>query len=82
MTQVNLLRFLPRWKPILRIGGIVAACVGLLCLPLGFGVSPKRDLSAFSRIADTGAFVKIGLALIFGGLLAVFVSRYAPGDME
>ena len=70
------------WKPFLRVGGIVAILVGLTCLPLGYGVSPKRDLSVFNNIVDTGAFVEIGFALIAGGLAALALSRFVPGDME
>ena len=70
------------WKPLLRIGGIVSIAVGLMSLPLGRGVSPKRDLSVFYSIADTGAFVKTGLALIVAGLIATLLSRFVPGEME
>jgi len=70
------------WKPILRIGGIVAMLVGFTCLPLGMGASPKRDLSVFNNIADSGAFLKMGLALMAGGLIAVVLSRFVPGDMD
>ena len=70
------------WQPVLRIGGIVGSLVGLMALPLGRGVSPKRDLSAFYLITDTGAFVKIALALVVAGLIAMILSLLVPGDME
>ena len=70
------------WKPVLRIGGIVTMLVGLTCLPVGFSGNPKRGLNVFTTIADTGAFVKMGFVLIAGGLIAVLLSRFVPGDME
>lgn len=66
----------------MRIGGIVTALIGVMCLPIGYGVSPRRDLSAFNNIVDTGAFVKAALALIAVGILAIVVSRLVPGDLE
>ena len=38
----------------LRIAGAATAAAGLLCLPVGYGIDPKRDLSAFSNLADIG----------------------------
>ena len=42
--------------------GIGAALigVGIICFPVGLGVSPKRDLSRFDNLADLGLFVKAG----------------------
>ena len=51
-----------------------------MCLPLGFGISPKRDLSAFSNIADTGAFIRVGIVLIVLGLTAFLLSHFVPSD--
>ena len=36
----------------------------------------------FTTIADTGVFMKMGFALISGGLISVLLSRFVPGDME
>lgn len=69
-------------KLILRIGGILCFAVGLLCLPLGYGVSPKRDLSVFSNLADMHAFIRAGLLLIAVGAAAFAVSHLLPGDID
>jgi len=54
----------------LKIVGIGMICVGLLSFPLGFGISPKRDLSAFSNLADLGVLIRFGMAsLVLGGVL-------------
>lgn len=48
----------------LQIAGAAVAALGVLCLPVGFGVNPKRDLSAFFNLADMGIFLKAALVLI------------------
>jgi hypothetical protein len=47
-------------------------------LPVGWGASPKRDLSAFNNAADLGAFVKPGVLLIAAGLLMVLLAFLLP----
>ena len=63
----------------LKIVGIGMICVGLLSFPLGFGMSPKRDLSAFSNLADLGVLIRFGMAsLVIGGVLlatSLFIPR-------
>jgi hypothetical protein len=49
-----------------------------MCLPIGYGISSKRDLSVFNNIADTGAFVKSAALLIAGGLIAIGLSHFTP----
>ena len=71
-----------RLKTVLRIGGIVVAGIGGMCLPIGFGDNPKRDLSLFNNLADLGAFVQIGLLLIALGLVVLGVSYAIPGEMS
>ena len=51
--------------------------LGFMCLPIGYGASPKRDLSLFFNFADMGFFLTIALALIPAGLLTFAVS-YLP----
>jgi hypothetical protein len=34
-----------------------------MCMPVGYGVSPKRDQSVFHNLADMNAFVVWGAAL-------------------
>ena len=62
--------------------GIVTVLVGLMALPLGMGVSPKRDTSFFSNLADTGMFVTYGLTLILVGIVALIVSAFLPTHDE
>jgi hypothetical protein len=71
-----------RVKTILRVGGIVIAAIGVLCLPLGFGVSPRRDLSFFNNLSDLGAFVGAGLALIALGLIAFGLSSFVRAETD
>ena len=71
-----------RLKTILRVGGTAIAAIGVLCLPVGFGVSPKRDLDIFSNLADLGAFVHLGITLVVLGLLALGLSRFIQSESE
>ena len=71
-----------RLKTVLRTGGTVVVAMGIVCLPVGFGISPKRDLSLFNNLADLGAFVQMGLILIAVGLLALGLSFMVPGEMS
>lgn len=71
-----------RVRVILRVGGTLAAAIGVLCLPIGYGVSPKRDLSMFNNLADVGAFVTVAVILILLGVIALLVSRFLPGDVS
>lgn len=57
-----------------RFFGVVLFLSGLLCFPLGIGINPKRDTSAFFNLADFSVFLKIGSVLITCGLLVLFVS--------
>ena len=57
--------------------GIVVVAVGMSCLPLGFGLSPKRDTSIFNNISDTGAFINpITVALLAVGILLIIISLF------
>jgi len=56
------------------ICGIVLCCLGIKCLPVGFGANPKRDLNIFNNYADGGAFAHTGLVLICAGLLIISLS--------
>jgi hypothetical protein len=51
-------------------------------LPVGYRVSPKRDLSAFDNFADIWAFFEFGLILIGIGLIAFLLPFFLPGDDE
>jgi hypothetical protein len=56
--------------------------MGLLCFPIGFGASPKRDTSAFSNFADLGIFFKAGLILLTVGLLLLVITLFIPRQNE
>jgi hypothetical protein len=65
-----------RAKLLLRIGGAAIAAFGLVCLPVGYGVNPKRGLSVFNNLADTGIFVTAGLVLIATGAVLLWLHGY------
>jgi hypothetical protein len=62
--------------------GIVIAVIGLGALPLGMGVSPKRDTNFFSNLADTGMFITYGLLMIVAGIVILIVSAFIPPHDE
>ncbi len=66
-------------KLLLRIGGAASLAAGVLCLPVGYGVNPKRDLSAFSNLADMGIFVTSGLIMVAIGAVLLLGSWLLPG---
>jgi hypothetical protein len=69
-----------RAKLLLRILGVAPAVLGLTCLPVAYGINPKRDLSVFSNLADTGMFVTAGFVLIAIGATLVLASWMLPGE--
>jgi hypothetical protein len=69
-------------RALLRAGGVVTFAVGLVCLPVGFGVNPKRDLSLFYNLADLGVFLTIGLILVAAGLVMAILSCLLRGERE
>jgi hypothetical protein len=69
-------------KIILRLGGLVCFAGGTMCLPKGYGVNPKRDLSVFFNLADMNAFIKIGLLLMAVGAVSFVASLVLPGEAE
>jgi len=66
-------------KLVVRIAGVVSIAGGALCLPVGYGINPKRDLSVFSNLADTSIFVTLGLVLLAVGMLLFLGSWLLPG---
>jgi len=68
--------------PWLRAAGILILAIGVLCLPLGIGISPKRDLSVFSNLADAGLFIKAGLVIAAVGVFIFFLSFLLPDEHE
>jgi hypothetical protein len=69
-----------RVKLLLKIGGISSILVGLMCLPIGYGVSPKRDLSTFANLADMGVLLKVSLLLVVVGAAILVASWLVPGE--
>jgi hypothetical protein len=67
------MRTLKSW---IRRTGVVMALVGLGALPVGMGVSPKRDTNFFNNLADTGMFIKYGLLLILIGIVILIGSIF------
>ena len=53
---------------------IFLICIGVMCFPVGFGVSPKRSLSLFDNLTNLGAFFKIGLILFLTGTVLLIIS--------
>jgi hypothetical protein len=69
-------------KTLLRVGGLVVAAAGGLCLPVQNYIVSKRNLSTFHNWADFGAFVQVGLVLIAVGLVAFGLSFLVRGEMS
>ena len=61
------------------IVGVVLCCLGFMCLPLGYGANPKRDLNLFSNFADLGAFIQTGFLLLGAGLLVFTLTLLISG---
>jgi hypothetical protein len=67
-----------RIKEILRVCGILILVLGVMCVPVGWGVNPQRDLSAFLNLADMGAFLTYAVIGIAIGLILLAASAVAP----
>lgn len=66
-------------KLVLRVAGVAAVAIGALCLPVGYGVNPKRHLSAFNNLVDTGIFTTVGLIMLAIGAILLLSSWVLPG---
>jgi len=53
------------------IVGVVLCFLGFMCIPVGFGASPKRNLSLFSNFTDLGTFFQTGIVLLSAGMLVI-----------
>ena len=69
-----------RAKLLLRTLGVAIPATGLVCLPVGYGINPKRDLSVFNNLADMGIFVTMGLILVAVGAILFVASWVLPGE--
>ena len=63
-----------------RVSGIIFLCVGLICLPIGFGDNAKRDTSLFFNLADLGGYIQDAMILIPAGILVILLSYRLPSD--
>ena len=72
------LDIVPRLREFLRVAGWFALILGIMCLPAGWGVNPKRDQSAFRDLADIGAFLKFAAVGIVSGVILLVVSALLP----
>ena len=52
--------------------------LGVMCVPVGWGVNPKRDQSAFLNLADMGAFLRYAAIGIASGLILLAASALLP----
>jgi hypothetical protein len=70
------------WTPrlIIQVAGIILFFAGLLCLPVGWGASPKRDTSLFFNFADLGLYLRAALILMPVGIGVAISSFLLPGD--
>ena len=80
-AQLNANERRRRWKAILRVGGFLLMLLGVMLRPHRDGIFTKRDLSAFSGVADVGAFASEALACIGLGLLLVAASFLIRADL-
>lgn len=71
-----------RLKARIRLAGILVLILGGMFIPIGHGVSPKRDLSAFNNLTDMGAFLTWAVALIGLGIVLIVVAVLLPGRFE
>ena len=69
-----------RAKLLLRIFGVASAVSGLACFPVGYGIKPARHESVFANLADTGMFIRLGLALMVVGAIMLALSWLLPGE--
>jgi hypothetical protein len=72
------IRSMQQLRLVLRVGGLLTAAAGVLFVPVGYGISPKRDTSVFENLVDTGVFIKVAFVLTTLGLLALLISKCLP----
>jgi len=65
-----------------RLTGVVIVAAGLLSLPVGLGVSPKRDTSFFHNLADLDGFSGWGVVVIGTGIVILILSILVPAGEE
>jgi hypothetical protein len=70
------------WTPrvVVQILGVGICVIGFLCLPVGWGASPRRDTSLFFNFADLGLYLQAALILIPAGIVVALLSFLLPGS--
>jgi hypothetical protein len=71
-----------RLKVFAGVTGMVLLILGVICMPIGYGVSPKRDQSAFYNLADMSAFLLWGSVLAGFGLILLVVAFTLPARFD
>jgi hypothetical protein len=68
------------WQPgrVVRLVSLVFFVLGLMFFPVGRGVNPKRDLSTFNQVVDTGVFLRLSLCFFGVSLLFLLISFLIP----
>jgi hypothetical protein len=69
-------------REFLQVAGMFALILGIICVPIGWGVNPKRDQSVFFNLADIGAFLRWAVVGIASGLILLLVSALLPRRPE
>ena len=75
-------RTVNRLKLFVRFTGMALLILGVICMPVGFGVNPKRDQSAFHNLADIRAFLLWGFLLAGSGVILLIVAAILPARAE
>jgi len=62
--------------------GWLLVILGVVFMPLGYGVSPKRDLSFFNDLADLPAFVPWAFGFLALGVVTLIAAYLIPGEFN
>jgi hypothetical protein len=65
-----------------RVSGMILLILGVMCMPVGFGVSPKRDQSVFHNLGDMRAFLLWGAVLAGSGVILLVVAAILPARFD
>ena len=69
-------------KTYCRLLGWLLVILGVVFMPLGYGVSPKRDLSLFHNLADLPAFVRWAFGFLALGAVTLVAAYLIPGELD
>jgi len=71
-----------RVKSYCRLAGWLLVCLGVMFMPLGYGINPKRDLSLFHNLADLPAFLMWAVGFVGVGVATIGVAYSIPGEFS